>query len=168
MAHKVRKRKKSTYILVATFILCLILGIGGYFYFNQSPPQVVAGLPDLDENISQLNNDELLKKMQDEVDKDNIRIVLKHEIELDEDGKANVDIRNVGVNAYNIQVEYYLASNQKKLYASGLIPPNSGIASVTFKNMPSSGTHSLKIYYKIYDKKELINTTTIDGTLKIS
>ena len=162
------KRKKSTYIIIVASLLFLLLGIGGYFYFNQSPPQVVAGVPDVDENISKLNNDELLKKMQDEVDKDNIRIVLKHEVELDEDGKANVDIRNVGANAYNIQVEYYLASNQKKLYASGLIPPNNGISSVTFENMPSSGTHNLKIYYKIYDKKELINTTKIDGTLKIS
>ena len=167
MAHKMNKRKKSTYIIIVASLLFLLLGIGGYFYFNQSPPQVVAGVPDMDENISKLNNDELLKKMQDEVDKDNIRIVLKHEVELDEDGKANVDIRNVGANAYNIQVEYYLASNQEKLYASGLIPPNNGISSVTFENMPSSGTHNLKIYYKIYDKKELINTTTIDGTLKI-
>ncbi|OJG81868.1 hypothetical protein RV14_GL002411 [Enterococcus ratti] len=106
--------------------------------------------------------------MQAEVDKDNVRILLKHEIEVNKDGKANVDIRNVGVNAYNIQVEYYLAANKKKLYVSGLIPPNNGIASVPFQNMPSSGTHNLKIYYKVYDKKELINTTTIDGVLKIS
>ena len=77
-----------------------------------------------------------------------------------------MDVRNVGVNSYNIQVEYYLASNQKKLYVSGLIPPNNGIESVAFKNMPSSGTHGIKIYYKVYDEKELINTTTIDGTLR--
>lgn len=146
----------------------MILGIGGYFYLNQSPKQVVIGLPDLDENISQLTNDDLLKKMQAEVDKDNIRIVLKHEIEIDDNGKANVDIRNVATNAYNIQVEYYLVSNQKKLYVSSLIPPNQGISSVAFKNLPSSGTHDVKIYYKIYDDKELINTTTIDGTLKVS
>ena len=167
MAHKAKQRKKSTYILITFSVVLLILGISGYFYFNQSPPQVVTGLPDFDENITQLNNGELLKKMQEEVDKDNVRIVLKHEIELNKEGKAHVDVRNVGVNSYNIQVEYYLASNQKKLYVSGLIPPNNGIESVAFKNMPSSGTHGIKIYYKVYDEKELMNTTTIDRTLRI-
>ncbi len=162
------KSKKRTYILATLVLLLFAIGVGGYYYFNQSPPKVVTGLPELDKNISKLNNDELLKLMQAEVDKDNIRITLKHEIEVDKDGNANIDIRNSGENAYNIQVEYYLASNQKKLYVSGLIPPNNGIASVPFENMPSKGEHAVKIYYKMYDNQELINTTTIDGTLSVN
>ena len=149
-------------------MLFLAIGVGGYYYFNQSPPKVVTGLPEVDKNISKLSNDDLLKLMQAEVDKDNIRITLKHEIEVDQSGNATVDIRNTGENAYNIQVEYYLASNQKKLYISGLVPPNNGIASVPFKNIPNKGEHAVKIYYKIYDKQELINTTMIDGVLIVS
>ena len=53
MAHKAKQRKKSTYILITFSVVLLILGISGYFYFNQSPPQVVTGLPDFDENITQ-------------------------------------------------------------------------------------------------------------------
>ena len=162
------KNKKRTYILIALIVLFFALGVGGYYYFNQSPPKVVTGLPELDKNISKLNNDDLLKLMQTEVDKDNIRITLKHEIEVDKNGKANVDIRNSRENAYNIQVEYYLATNQKKLYVSGLVPPNNGIATVPFENIPNKGEHTVKIYYKMYDKQELINTTTIDGTIIVS
>ena len=162
------KNKKRTYILIALVVLFFALGVGGYYYFNQSPPKVVTGLPELDKNISKLNNDDLLKLMQTEVDKDNIRITLKHEIEVDKNGKANVDIRNSWENADNIQVEYYLATNQKKLYVSGLVPPNNGIASVPFENIPNKGEHTVKIYYKMYDKQELINTTTIDGTIIVS
>ncbi|MGL9770946.1 hypothetical protein [Enterococcus sp. DIV0996a] len=107
---KNHSKKKRTYILFSLLLVCLVAGIGGYFYFNQSPPQVVAGLPDLDDHLSRLSNEDILKAMQDQVDKDKMRILLKHDIEVDKEGKASVDVRNNGQNAFNIQVEYYLAS----------------------------------------------------------
>ncbi|THE16167.1 hypothetical protein E1H99_00505 [Enterococcus hirae] len=168
--HTNSSKKKKTYILISLIALFLMAGIGGYFYFNQSPPQIVTGLPDLDDNLTKLSNEEILKAMQDEVDKDKMRIILKHNIEIDADGKANIDVRNSGQNVYNIQVEYYLASNNKELYKSGLIPPNNRIDSIPFKNLPNQGegSYEVKIFYNIYNETELVNTTTIDGAINIS
>ena len=74
-----------------------------------------------------------------------MRILLKHDIEVDKEGKASVDVRNNGQNAFNIQVEYYLASNNKQLYKSGLIPPNNRIDSIPFENLPD-GSHDVRIF----------------------
>ncbi|MBO0462107.1 MULTISPECIES: hypothetical protein [Enterococcus] len=163
-----RSKKKRTYILFSLLIFSLIAGIGGYLYFNQSPPQVVVGLPDLDDNLTRLSNEDILKAMQDQVDKDKMRILLKHDIEIDAQGKASVDVRNNGQNAFNIQVEYYLVSNNKILYKSGLIPPNNRIDSIPFENLPDEGSHDVRILYNIYNEQQLVNTTTIDGTITIS
>ncbi|EOH61328.1 MULTISPECIES: hypothetical protein [Enterococcus] len=165
---KNHSKKKRTYILFSLLLVCLVAGIGGYFYFNQSPPQVVAGLPDLDDHLSRLSNEDILKAMQDQVDKDKMRILLKHDIEVDKEGKASVDVRNNGQNAFNIQVEYYLASNNKQLYKSGLIPPNNRIDSIPFENLPDAGSHDVRILYNIYNEEKLVNTTTIDGKINIS
>lgn len=162
------EKKRRKIIMIILFLLLVLLGALAYNYF-QRPVKVISGLPQLEENASKITNKDMLKQMQVEVDKNNLKIILNHEIAIDSTEKlATVDIVNSAANNYSIQVKYVLNETDKVIYESGLIHKNHHVLKVKMYNLPDIGTHKVKIYYSIYDKDKLINIITFDGEIKIS
>jgi hypothetical protein len=163
-AQKKKKGVKSIVAIILLGIICFCL-----FKMFEQPTRVVSGLPENDANLSTITNEDLLKMMQDEVDKDNLNILLINDIDVNNSTKsALVDVRNSYKSAYGIQVEYFLTEGNKLLYRSGLIPPNNRLKEVVFDHVPEAGVHDIYINYHTYDEQKMLATTVIDGQLTVN
>lgn len=159
-------KKKRRFIWAGLLILAVT---AGYFIFRslQEPPRVISGLPDIDQNLEAMTDEETLALMQDEVDKNNIQVNLKHEIPVTEEGVAQIDVLNQPTNAYNIQVDYLLKDGNRRVFRSGLIPPNNQLLQAELSEKLEAGEHEVTIYYKVFDETQEINTATFDGVFLV-
>jgi hypothetical protein len=151
------------------FVLLIFAAVAGYFIFQslEEPPRVISGLPDIDQNLEAMTDEETLALMQDEVDQNNIQVNLKHEIQVTEDGVARIDVLNQPTNAYNVQVDYILKDGNRRVFRSGLIPPNNQLLEAELTEELEAGEHEVTIYYKIFDEDQEINTATFDGVFLV-
>lgn len=166
-----QKKKRKLIILLLLLLLLLASGLTAYFlrdhFFGES--KVVSGLPELETNLEVMTDDEMLKFMQSEVDKDKVNINLKHEISVSKETNiAQLAVKNKPTNAYSIQVEYLLKDGNECIYQSGLIPPNRQLMEVKLAKKLSEGTHDVRIIYTIFDDEKEINQSTIDGVFYVS
>jgi hypothetical protein len=166
MEKKNTTKKKRRLIWASLLILTVA---AGYFIFRslQEPPRVISGLPDIDQNLEAMTDEETLALMQDEVDKNNIQVNLKHEIPVTEEGIAQIDVRNQATNAYNVQVDYLLKDGNRRVFRSGLIPPNNQLLQAELTEELEAGEHEVTIYYKVFDETQEINTATFDGVFLV-
>lgn len=166
-----QKKKRNLIILLLLLLLLLASGLTAYFlrdhFFGES--KVVSGLPELETNLEVMTDDEMLKFMQSEVDKDKVNINLKHEISVSKETNiAQLAVKNKPTNAYNVQVEYILKEGNKRVYKSGLIPANRQLMEAKLTEKLSEGTHDMRIIYTIFDDEKEINQSTIDGVFYVS
>ncbi|ASZ07662.1 hypothetical protein [Enterococcus thailandicus] len=166
-----QKRKRKLIVLLFLVILLLASGMTAYFLKDRffTEPRVISGLPELETGLEVMSDEQMLKFMQSEVDKDKININLKHEISVSkETNVAQLAVKNKPTNAYSIQVEYLLKEGNEQLYKSGLIPTNRQLSEVKLKKSLSEGSHEVMIIYTIFDEEKQINQSTIDGVLYVS
>lgn len=162
-------KKKTRRLLILLLLLLVALGSFFSFYFFRETPKVISGLPDVEQNLEKMTDEEMLKFMQTEVDKDNFNINLKHEITVSkETNVAQIAVKNKPTNAYSIQVAYLLKEGNEQVYKSGLIPANRQLMEAKLAKDLSKGSHEVTIVYTIYDDEKEINQSTIDGVLYVS
>ncbi|MDA3973670.1 hypothetical protein PF023_06405 [Enterococcus thailandicus] len=168
LEQKTDKKKKRRLLIL---LLLLLVALAAFFslYFFRETPKVISGLPDVEQNLEKMTDEEMLKFMQSEVDKDNFNINLKHEITVSKENNiAQIAVKNKPTNAYSIQVEYLLKDGNKQIYKSGLIPANRQLMEAKLTENLSEGSHEVMIVYTIFDDEKEINQSTIDGVLYVS
>lgn len=169
MVEQKDNKKKKRRLLILLLLLFVALGSFFSFYFFRETPKVVSGLPDVEQNLEKMTDEEMLKFMQSEVDKDNFNINLKHEITVSKESNiAQLAVKNKPTNAYSIQVEYLLKEGNERIYKSGLIPANRQLMEAKLSKKLSEGNYEVMIIYTIFDDKKEVNQSTIDGVLYVS
>ncbi|MBO0480987.1 hypothetical protein [Candidatus Enterococcus courvalinii] len=166
-----KKKKKKLIILLLLLLLILGSGVTAFILRDKffSEPKVVSGLPELESDLEVMTDEQMLKFMQSEIDKDKVNINLKHEIAVSkETNVAQFEIKNKPTNAYNIQVQYLLKKGNKQIYKSGLIPPNRQLMEAKLEKELLEGSYDISIVYTVFDNEKEINQATIDGVLYVS
>lgn len=164
---QISKKKKWALLIL---LLLILLGIGivvmhqfGFFRYPWEKPvtALYSGKPGM---LPTLSEEDALKMLQEQADKDQVRIQINSQPMRGEDGTYDVMIQNIETNLYDQVVKIYLGKDMygDLLYDSGRIKPGYYIDVAEFKINLEPGIYDATGYVTNYDGDEKLSTTSIE------
>lgn len=112
---------------------------------------------------------EMMKNMQDKVDKGTVEVSFKNEIIVPENStEAEVYIGNAMTNNYDMFITLFLNDTQEKIAQTGIIPLGNKIEKLTLDHTLDKGKYQgILVYNMIDENKQVVEQANLGVTIYV-
>lgn len=163
------KEAEKKRMILLVLLLLLISLIAAYVFFYRTPQTLVNSDKADSSFIKKMTDDELLKYMQKEADKNYVRLTLNTQMEWQAGQKVGkVHIQNPPANEHAMRVKTYLVKTGELIYHSGIIRPKHYVLEGQLKKTLTSGNYKTRSRIEFLDSNQkVVGKSTIAGQLLV-